>query len=139
MKKIDFLLWGLIFSPLVILAELVFYITSFEEKIPEKEKYLQNRFGIEFNATVILIKNDRNNRSIETVFSIKNKIVLPDDWREKVMVGDSISKNEGELFLKVFRKDSLIDSLNYEDIILHRRVIQPKRINYKKYENREIS
>ena len=124
MKKIDFLLWGIIFSPLTILIGLVVYETYFKEKLPEKEQFLQNRSRIEFNAKIISIKNDRKNRSIETIFSKYDKFVLPDEWREKVMKGDSISKNEGELFLKVFRKDSLIDSLNYDDIIFPRRVIQ---------------
>lgn len=51
------------------------------------------------------------------------------------MVGDSISKNEADLFLKVFRNDSLI----YDDIVFPRRQIQPKTKFLKNYEKRAVS
>ena len=122
MKKIELLLWGVMFSPLAILAGLVVYVNFFKEKLPQDVTYLQYRTREEFNGIVTSINEDRKNRSVETVFSKDDKIVFPDEWRKNVKVDDSISKKEGELFLKIFRNNTLKDSLNFGDIILPRRI-----------------
>ena len=48
--------------------------------------------------------------------SKENSIVLPHQWDSKVKINDSISKQKGELFLKIYRNGELLESLNYNDI-----------------------
>lgn len=106
----------LVFLPLLVLILIVAIFIFIEEPLNDREYFLRSQKRQNFNSVVIEIKNDKNNRNVETVFSTYNKIVLPRKWKNKAQVGDSISKHSGNLYLKIYRNGEMIDSLNYNDL-----------------------
>ena len=114
MKKINILLTIIIVLPLIILTIIVLN-KSLNPKKP-RDIFLDNQSKKYFEGKIILIKNDKKNHNALTMHSNQNSIVLPSQWDYKVKVNDSISKQKGELFLKIYREGKLKDSLNYNDL-----------------------
>ena len=114
MKKINIILTLIIALPLIILTIIVLYV-NLNSKNP-KDIFLNNRSDRHFEGKIILIKNNQKNHNALTMYSKENSIVLPHQWDSKVKINDSIFKQNGELFLKIYRNGKLLDSLNYNDI-----------------------
>jgi len=51
-----------------------------------------------------------------TLKAKKQNFYVPYRWETKFLVGDSISKKEGELFVEHYRDGELIEILDYRDI-----------------------
>lgn len=116
MKKENIVISLLVILPLFLLIVIVAIFILKQEPLSDREYFLESQSRQNFNSVIIEIKDDRSNRNVETVYSKYNRIVLPRKWKKKVQVGDSISKQEGNLYLKIYRERVMIDSLNYNDL-----------------------
>ena len=116
MKKENVIIFLLVFLPLFLLIVIVTTFILKQEPLNDRDFFLMSQKKQNFNSVIINIKDDRNNRNIETIYSRYNKIVLPRKWKNKVQIGDSVSKEEGKLFLKIYKEVKLKDSLNYNDL-----------------------
>lgn len=114
MKKINILLTFIIVLPFIILTIIVLYV-NLNSKNP-RDILLDNQSNKYFEGKIILIKNNENNHNALTMYSNDKNIILPYSWDSKVKINDSISKQKGDLFLKIYRNRELLDSLNYNDI-----------------------
>ena len=114
MKKINVLLTSIIVLPFILLIGIVLYANLNSKN--SRDIFLTNRSNMHFEGKIILIKNNQKNHNALTMYSKENNIVLPHQWDFKVKINDSISKQKGELFLKIYRNGKLLDSLNYNDI-----------------------
>lgn len=104
----------MIFSPLIILTIIVLYV-NFNSENP-RDIFLTNSSNRYFQGKVMSIKNNEKDHNALTIYSNDDNIILPSLWDSKVEINDSISKQKGELFLKIYRNGELLDSLNYNDI-----------------------
>lgn len=116
MKKANVIISLLVFLPFFLLIVIVGIFILKEEPISDREYFLKSQSRQNFNSVILEIRNDRGNRNVETLYSKYNKIVLPRKWKKKVQIGDSISKQDGKLYLKIYREGLMIDSLNYNDL-----------------------
>ena len=107
MKKENVIIFLLVFLPLFLLIVIVTTFILKQEPLNDRDFFLMSQKKQNFNSVIINIKDDRNNRNIETIYSRYNKIVLPRKWKNKVQIGDSVSKEEGKLFLKIYKEGKL--------------------------------
>src|SRR5690554_2320937 len=80
------------------------------------ESYLHNKIKINCNGNVDEIYRQKMDHNI-LALKIKSCILdVPWRWENKFLVGDSISKKEGELFLEHYQDGELIEILDYREI-----------------------
>ena len=107
---------GIIFIfPFIVLLWIVFAKDLINEKSSE-EVFLSMRKEISCYGNVDVIYRQKKNRNVLTLKTKNCVYQVPYKWETKFLVGDSISKKEGELFIEHYRDGELIEILDYRDI-----------------------
>ncbi|AYN03767.1 hypothetical protein [Flavobacterium sp. 140616W15] len=101
--------------PLLLLFGWIFF-NSITDKRTGKEVYLDMMIDKKCEGIVDSIYRQEMNHN---VLALKTKdciFEVEPEWEKKFEIGDSISKRKGELYLKYYRNDRLVEVLNYEDL-----------------------
>lgn len=101
--------------PLLLLFGWIFF-NSITDKRTGKEVYLDMVIDKKCEGIVDSIYRQEMNHN---VLALKTKdciFEVEPEWEKKFEIGDSISKRKGELYLKYYRNDRLVEVLNYEDL-----------------------
>lgn len=80
------------------------------------EIFLDSRRTINCEGKVQIIYRQKMNHNIQTLRTKNCKFQVEGVWENKFLVGDSISKKQGESFVEHYRSGKLIDILDYHDI-----------------------
>lgn len=113
--KEKIILIGVIVIPLLLLFSWIFF-NSITDKRTGKEVYLDMVIDKKCEGIVDSIYRQEMNHN---VLALKTKdciFEVEPEWEKKFEIGDSISKRKGELYLKYYRNDRLVEVLNYEDL-----------------------
>lgn len=107
---------GVIFTlPFIVL----FWVVLADDIInPKKlgESYLLDKIKINCQGSINEIFRQKMNHNIQTLKTDYCIFGLPPKWENRFIVGDSISKKEGELFVEHYRDGELIEILDYREI-----------------------
>ena len=107
---------GIIFIfPFIVLIWVVLGNVIVNPKSPE-EIFLTMREKIECQGVVDSIYRQKMNNNQLTLLTKECDFIVESSWTMKFIVGDSISKKEGELFLEHYRDGELIEILDYREI-----------------------
>jgi hypothetical protein len=101
--------------PLLLLFGWIFF-NSITDKRTGKQIYLDMVIDKKCEGIVDSIYRQEMNHN---VLALKTKdciFEVEPEWEKKFEIGDSISKRKGELYLKYYRNDRLVEVLNYEDL-----------------------
>lgn len=107
---------GIIFIfPFIVLLWVVLEDDIVNPKSSE-EIFLTMRKKIECQGVVDSIYRQKMNNNQLTLLTKECDFIVESSWTMKFIVGDSISKKEGELFLEHYRKGELIEVFDYREI-----------------------
>lgn len=95
---------------------MVFY-NVLRESRTNKEIYLDLNRDTFINGRIDSLYHQKNNHNVFTIVSDNHKFEVPRKWENKFKVGDSVSKEKGNLILKHYRGGKLIEILDYKDIV----------------------
>lgn len=101
---------------LPILSLISFIVLKDYFETPLGEPFLKNRKEIYFNGIIDSIYRQKDNHNVMTIVSNGAILEIDGEWESKFIKGDSVIKTNNTIFIKIFRKGALVDSLNYSDI-----------------------
>lgn len=113
--KVKAFLFFMIFSPLVGLFSWIVWDAFFDERTHE-QMFLESEKKAEFVGKVDTLYRLKMSHNTLTLKTGKHNFYVPAAWENKFLVGDSIAKKKGELFVKHYRGGRLIEILDYHDI-----------------------
>ncbi len=115
-KETKLALYLTIFIPLIILIIMVFYNVLSENRT-RSEIYLDLNKNTFINGRIDSLYHQKNNHNVLTIISNNHEFEVARKWENKFKVGDSVSKAKGDLLLKHYRGEQLIEILNYKDLV----------------------
>lgn len=106
--------------PFVILFWIVAGKEVINPRTPE-EVFLNIREKISCQGVVDSIYRQKMNHNVQTLKTRYCIFQLDAVWEDRFLIGDSISKKKGELFLEHYRDGKLLEILDYHDIAKNRK------------------
>jgi len=113
--KMNFFLSFILITPFVILFGIVLGDDIINPKSPG-EIYLNMQMKIECEGVVDSIYRQKMNNNQLTLVMRNCEFIVYSKWTKRFLIGDSISKKEGELFVEHYRDGKLLEILDYHDI-----------------------
>ncbi len=114
-KRDSLILYFGIILPIMLFIAIV--IISDSLKYSFDDTYYKDRSTRSFQGVIDSIYRQKDNHNVMTVVSGESIFGIEGVWESKVKLGDSISKEAGDLYLKIFRGGTEVDSLSYLDVL----------------------
>ncbi len=114
-KRDSLILYFGIILPIMLFIAII--VISDSLKYSSDDIYYQDRSARSFHGVIDSIYRQKDNHNVMTVVSGKSIFGTEGIWESKIKLGDSISKEAGDLYLKVFRGGNEVDSLSYLDVL----------------------
>lgn len=114
-KKAKRFMFIMMFSPLVGLFGWVFWEAITEDRT-SGEIYLSFIVKEECEGKITSIYRQKMNHNVLALKTKNCEHTVPSRWETKFLVGDSISKKMGWLFVAHYRDGELLEILDYHDI-----------------------
>lgn len=115
-KRVKITFLSIIFITVGILAIIIYWQNAHS---PSKQQLILNEAKmLSFHGRIDSIYFDKANHNAETLMlSNGYRYWLYPNWSSLVVVGDSLSKEYGEVKVKVYKKNMTVDTLDYLKLI----------------------
>ena len=119
-RKVKIFLGVIFIFPFIVLFWIAFGSEIINPRTSE-EVFLELRLQINCEGVVKSIYRQKMNHNVQALKTEKCIFQVDAVWEDSFLVGDSISKKEGELFVEHYRNGELIEILDYRDIAKERK------------------